>query len=301
MLENKNVISIGNVNAWVVSVNDPMYQRAYPREVRKEVTVSYLLGTGAMGEVFLAFRKRDDKRMALKSLKEEHLDNPKNRESFMNEVGFFKTLKHPNIIRMYSFIETENHGLFIGLEYADKGDLFHLVKDRKGLDESTARYLYFQALKALEYLHEKDIAHRDIKLENFLLVSTFSSIIMKLADFGLAKLKSPDTNLKSFCGTPNYLAPEILRVPVRTHVVYTHMVDIWSLGCVLYTMLTCKMTFDKNDEDFIRNIEYVNYPPPTRRGVPVSAEAVDMMRQMISLSLSQILKVNLRLFRDRVK
>lgn len=172
MLVDKNVISIGNVNAWVVSVNDPMYQRAYPREVRKEVTVSYLLGTGAMGEVFLAFRKRDDKRMALKSLKEEHLDNPKNRESFMNEVGFFKTLKHPNIIRMYSFIETENHGLFIGLEYADKGDLFHLVKDRKGLDESTARYLYFQALKALEYLHEKDIAHRDIKLENFLLVST---------------------------------------------------------------------------------------------------------------------------------
>ena len=172
MIFNDTIISVGNTKAWVLSINDKAFQMVHPREVRREVTVSCLLGSGAMGDVHLAFRKRDHKRMALKSLKKKFLQEPKNRESFENEANFLKIFKHPNIIRYYSFIDADQQGLYIGLEYADHGDLFHMIQESQGLDESMARFLYYQALKALEYLHDQNVCHRDVKPENLLLCST---------------------------------------------------------------------------------------------------------------------------------
>ena len=171
-IKHNSRISLAKHNLWVFIVNEEEYQKIYPREVRKDLIMSYVLGVGGMGEVNLCFRKSDGKRMALKSLKKEHRNHEKTRSDFEKEVNFLKTLKHPNIVRFHSFIETKDLGLYIGLEYADQGDLFHKVRSEIGLDEPIARFLFFQALTAVEYLHGKGIAHRDIKLENFLLCST---------------------------------------------------------------------------------------------------------------------------------
>ena len=108
-----------------------------------------------------------------------------------------------------------------------------------------------------------------------------SSLILKLADFGIAKMKKENSNFKTFCGTPNYLAPEIWRTPVRENIIYTTMADNWSIGCVLYTMLTCTMAFDKWDDDFLKKVDAVNYKPPCRQGVPVSAEAADLIKKLM--------------------
>jgi len=131
--------------------------------------ISKLLGSGASGEVHLCFQKSTGKRFALKGIKKEKLANEKELKLFFNEVKTLKKLTHPNIVRFEEAISTRNHGLFIVMEYADQGELFGTISRAEGLDEDTGRYYFIQLLKALEYLHSKNIAHRDVKPESLLL------------------------------------------------------------------------------------------------------------------------------------
>ena len=125
------------------------------------------------------------------------------------------------------------------MEYADKGEFFDRIAKSGGLPEAEARFYFVQALEALDYLHQNGYAHRDLKPENFLLCKSFipNKYLLKLADFGLAKKVSNDTQLKTFVGTPVYLAPELLIQKFRPERRYDNKVDMWALGCVLFVAL----------------------------------------------------------------
>jgi polo-like kinase 4 len=149
-----------------------------------------------------------------------------------NEIKIHSSLSHPSIVKLFHSFEDENY-VYLILELCPHGTLFHYLKQRGPLSESlTAKYC-FQILSALEYLQQSQhgVIHRDMKLSNLLLDENYN---LKLCDFGLAvQLEHPDEEHFTICGTPNYIAPEI--ASQQSH---GFPADIWSLGCLCYSMLT---------------------------------------------------------------
>jgi polo-like kinase 4 len=148
-----------------------------------------------------------------------------------NEIKIHSSLSHPSIVKLFHSFEDENF-VYLILELCPHGTLFHYLKQRGPLNEQlTAKYCY-QILSALEYLQQSHgIIHRDMKLSNLLLDENYN---LKLCDFGLAvQLEHPDEEHFTICGTPNYIAPEI--ASQQSH---GFPADIWSLGCLCYSMLT---------------------------------------------------------------
>ena len=188
--------------------------------------------------VNLCFRKKDGQRFAVKSIKTGKLEDGYTSKTFLNEVNAYNDASHPCIVKMEEVINT-NQGIYIVLEYAEKGELFDRIAKSGGLPEAEARFYFVQALNALDYLHENGYAHRDLKPENFLLCNSFipKKCILKLADFGLAKKVSNESQCKTFVGTPIYLAPELLIQKCRPERRYDNKVDMWALGCVLFVAL----------------------------------------------------------------
>lgn len=283
LLYQNTLVSMVRHSCWMFLFTARSFYKTFPSEIKRDYMISKLLGSGASGEVHLCFHKATGKRFALKGIKKEKLANENNLKLFFNEVKTLKKLNHPNIVRFEEAINTRNNGLFIVMEYADSGELFALISKAEGLDENTGRYYFIQLLQALKYLHSKNIAHRDVKPENLLLFKSFDEekFIVKLADFGLAKAKTEDTFLKTFAGTPNYLAPEILYSKVRPDRTYTPMVDMWAAGCVLYVMLCGDYAFRHND-DLVPFIDRVKYKPPCRKEVPVSPDASELISHLIT-------------------
>ena len=169
-------------------------------------------------------------------------------------------LVHPNIIRIKDTFETD-HVIFIVMELVRGGDLFDRIVEKGKYGEEAARIVMQKLLSAVQYLHENNIIHRDLKPENVLLVSPHNDTDVKLTDFGLAK-KASQEGLKTFCGTPQYFAPEVLKrkKSVSGSGRYGTSADMWSLGVVLYILLSGDL--------FLSYILYTYasphliYPPP---------------------------------------
>ncbi|EKX46902.1 hypothetical protein GUITHDRAFT_55421, partial [Guillardia theta CCMP2712] len=162
----------------------------------------------------------------------------KDRREALKEVEVLKKLRHPNIISMHeAFIEGGN--LNILMEYADAGDLAQLLHNARGrpFKEERVLDLFVQICLGMHHVHSQNILHRDLKTANILLTRQG---IIKLADFGIARVMSSETDMaKTMIGTPYYLSPEICEDRP-----YNHKSDIWSLGCVLYELLTLRHAFE---------------------------------------------------------
>ncbi|KAG0773642.1 hypothetical protein G6F22_014708 [Rhizopus arrhizus] len=141
--------------------------------------------------------------------------------------------RHPGIVGI-DRIYNEHKQMFIVLEYVRDGDLFNFVTDKHKLTEDETRFIFWQLFKAIQWIHNNGIAHRDLKPENILLASR-EKLHVKISDFGLAKILPKGKGLDSQCGTPNYVAPEILR-PTETRS-YGVECDLWSLGVTLFICL----------------------------------------------------------------
>ena len=159
------------------------------------------------------------------------------------EANMMLSLDHPNIIRIKDTYEIE-HWIFIVMEYVRGGDLFDRIIERGHYTEANAKLVMIQILEAVAYLHTRDICHRDLKPENILLVSQDSDCEIKITDFGLAK-RTNQEGLKTFCGTPQYFAPEVLkrRGTVTGSGRYGMSADMWSLGVVLYILLSGQVAY----------------------------------------------------------
>jgi serine/threonine protein kinase len=158
-------------------------------------------------------------------------------------------LRHPNIVIFHDALDTPKQ-IHIIMDFVGGGSLHHFLKKRPGrrLDDQVAKRLIFQVAQGIKYLHDKHIVHRDIKLENLLLDE---SNTVKIIDFGFSTIVPPGKKLKIFCGTPSYMAPEI----VARKEYAGFCADIWAVGVLLYALLCGSFPFrGQNDRDLYRKI-----------------------------------------------
>lgn len=167
----------------------------------------------------------------------------------MNEINMMRIIDHPNVIKLYEVFETDNH-INLVLELLRGGELFDKVVDKGFYTEKDAAGLMKKLLGALDYMHTKGIMHRDLKPENLILANTEDDVEVKIADFGLATYVDIDEQLFRRCGTPGYVAPEILADQP-----YDHKVDIFSAGVILYILLSGASPFygDSYNEILLKN------------------------------------------------
>lgn len=208
--------------------------------------IGKMLGRGAFGKVNLAMHKLVRKLVALKSLNKECLTDEVQKQKLMKEVNLLLKLRHDNVVKIYETIETKKH-IIIVMELCAGGDLLNYVRKRRRLKEPVAKKIFKQIIDGLKYIHSKYVAHRDIKLDNILLDGKGQ---VKIADFGVSKQSTPGVKMRDQCGTPAYIAPEILRNKNG----YTFAVDLWSAGVVLYAMLYGTVPFKAASMDELHSL-----------------------------------------------
>ncbi|KAG9493481.1 hypothetical protein GDO78_001404 [Eleutherodactylus coqui] len=189
-----------------------------------------IIGKGSFGKVLLARHKADEKFYAVKVLQKKAILKKKEEKHIMSERNvLLKNVKHPFLVGLHFSFQTASRLYFI-LDYINGGELFYHLQRERCFLEPRARFYAAEIASALGYLHSLNIVYRDLKPENILLDSQGHIV---LTDFGLCKENiEPNGTTSTFCGTPEYLAPEVLHKQP-----YDRTVDWWCLGAVLYEML----------------------------------------------------------------
>uniref|UniRef100_A0A182WD02 MAP/microtubule affinity-regulating kinase 3 n=1 Tax=Anopheles minimus TaxID=112268 RepID=A0A182WD02_9DIPT len=193
------------------------------------------IGKGNFAKVKLAKHVPTNKEVAIKIIDKTQL-NPSSLQKLYREVRIMKMLDHPNIVKLFQVIETEKT-LYLVMEYASGGEVFDYLVAHGKMKEKEARAKFRQIVSAVQYCHQKRIIHRDLKAENLLLDSEMN---IKIADFGFSNEFTPGSKLDTFCGSPPYAAPELFQGRKYDG----PEVDVWSLGVILYTLVSGSLPFD---------------------------------------------------------
>ncbi|KDR75942.1 hypothetical protein GALMADRAFT_68135 [Galerina marginata CBS 339.88] len=220
--------------------------------------------------------------------------NTSRNSTFAREISIMEKLEHRNICKLVEVFFQDDNAINLVLELVDGGDLLEHILKNGGLPEVNARDITYQMCDALAYIHSKGVTHRDLKPENVLL-SVDNPPLIKVADFGLAKVVDSLTMLRTMCGTPSYLAPEVVQQDNRDG--YDNLVDSWSVGVIVFSMLTNAGPFieDENQEIKTRILERrVDWG--TLANFPITNEAHQFIRGLLQedprrrLSLTNALK-----------
>ncbi|XP_042242818.1 serine/threonine-protein kinase MARK2-like isoform X15 [Homarus americanus] len=193
------------------------------------------IGKGNFAKVKLAKHVPTGKEVAIKIIDKTQL-NPGSLQKLFREVRIMKILDHPNIVKLFQVIETDKT-LYLVMEYASGGEVFDYLVFHGRMKEKEARAKFRQIVSAVQYCHQKKIIHRDLKAENLLLDS---EMVIKIADFGFSNEFTPGNKLDTFCGSPPYAAPELFQGKKYDG----PEVDVWSLGVILYTLVSGSLPFD---------------------------------------------------------
>ena len=215
------------------------------------------LGKGTYAIVRLGINKLTKKKYAIKIYTKLSLFDIQKKNTVKNEISILKNLDNENIMKMYEVIDTPKN-LYLILEYINGISLLQYIKQKKEqkIDEKTCKIFFYQIVKGINYCQLKNICHRDIKLENILIIDNKK---IKIIDFGFGIKTNNNTYHKFFCGTPSYMSPEI----INKEKYIAQFSDIWSLGILLYTMLTGNFPFTANSQNELFNkINQGNYIIP---------------------------------------
>lgn len=235
------------------------------------------LGRGAYSIVYKATCDKTEDTMAIKIINIFNM-TPRSLEILNDEVTIMELIKenpHKNIIRCYDIIKTSKE-LFIVLEYCDSGHLGDILK--KPIKEKYVQFYFSQLVCGLKYLDSHSIIHRDIKPSNILL--TAGGKVLKIADFGFAKKVTDNSLNETMCGSPLYMAPEIIG-----NNTYNNQTDLWSIGMILYEMLYAYHPF-RNCKTFyelklaIMNVN-IEIPPSNTKNKDVSHNCLELLRQLL--------------------
>jgi len=240
---------------------------------REKYEIGELLGSGNFSKVYKAKRKADGTEWAIKVIEKGGAD----KERLNTEISILKKVSHPSIILLEDVFE-EGNKIYLVMERVYGGELFNKIVEIGSYSEDKACELVKQILEAIQYLHANNIVHRDLKPTNLLLKSGDSERI-KIADFGLSKIVGPDMAMQTACGTPIYVAPEVLSGEG-----YDKSVDIWSVGVIMYIMLCGFPPFFDEDENMGELFEQImtgDFDFPSPYWDDISDDAQDLVEKML--------------------
>ena len=237
-----------------------------------------LLGKGGFASVYELVSSETRQLSAVKVMDKSALTKGRARQKLMMEVKIHKSLNHTNIVKFEHFFEDTDY-VYIILELCTNQTLSDLLRRRKRLTELEIQCYLLQVVSALKYLHSHRVIHRDIKLGNIFLSDKME---IKMGDFGLAaKLEFDGERKRTICGTPNYIAPEILDGRFG----HSYEVDIWSFGVLMYTMLIGRPPFETNDvKTTYRRIRMNAYSFPEH--ISISGESRDLIEKILVIEPS---------------
>mmetsp|Transcript_15077 Transcript_15077/g.21516 ORF Transcript_15077/g.21516 Transcript_15077/m.21516 type:complete len:524 (-) Transcript_15077:323-1894(-) len=253
-------------------------------EMLKKYELREVLGVGSTSTCHRCVRRSSGRSYACKVIDKKHIEQQFRGmiSQFQTEIEALRSLKHPNIIKLYDVYATDDK-IYIVMELMQGGELFDYVVKKGTLNEEEASHIVRQIVNALVYMHDKNIIHRDLKPENLLLVRQprgFHDAEVKIIDFGLSKhMNAPITS--SFLGTAGYLAPEMLQ---RRE--YSKSVDAWALGVIVFVLLCGCLPFD-DDSNFIPSDATIRakfklrFP---RWAVNISPSAKDLLFKLLDIN-----------------
>ena len=269
LVDKKNSIKqVALTNDVIVSGNEVNPEKIYLK--------TKMLGSGAFGEVWLVHHKDLDRDFAMKIIKKR-----KNRSSdekeILNEIEILKKLDHPKILKVIDFYSTLKK-YYIITEYCPEGELFNEIIKVGKFDEGQAAFIINQILKAVTYCHKMNIIHRDIKPENIMITNREKNgcLQVKLIDFGTAKIFEKGHQENKYVGSSYYMAPEIIKRK------YDEKCDLWSIGVILYILLTGRPPFDGNDdEEILENVKKGVYDKWSYPFPLLSPHAKDLITKLL--------------------
>jgi len=250
------------------------YQKGSPYDFYEKKSK---LGEGGGGAVYLVTCKKDNTEWALKEIRKDSYDLP----LLEREILVMKDLHHPGLVQMKEAFQDKTY-IYLVLDVVRGGELFDRIIEQESFDESDACAITAQLVSALEYMHDKGCAHRDIKAENVLCVDKKGTQV-KLADFGLANALGEASKFQSCVGTTDYMAPEMLE-SLR----YGFGVDVWSLGVLVYIMLSGYPPFyGKTENEKVEKILSAKYDFGHAVWNDVSDQAKDFINKCLCLQPKQ--------------
>lgn len=232
------------------------------------------LGAGKSGEVFLVEDLHSRKEYAMKCIKKNTIMSERRLESLYNEIKIMRSLNHPNIVKLHKVYENEKCIKMI-LDYCPFGTLYSRLLSRKKFEEKSAKNFSRKLLETMDFLHRNGIMHRDIKLENILMTSDSDDTSFKIGDFGLSCEVINTRFLR--CGSPGYVAPEILRDKK-----YNHKADIFSCGIVIFALVAGYLPFigESPNEILLSNCKCkINFEDKIWKKVPYPV--IDLISELL--------------------
>ncbi|TPP64731.1 Serine/threonine-protein kinase PLK4 [Fasciola gigantica] len=256
--------------ARAISLDERIYSRSpmdvdYPETSIFDFHVFELLGRGGFAQVYRAKSIITGQEVAIKMIDKKAMLQHGLTNRVRREVEIHSRLKHPSILELYTCFEDANY-VYLVLEICHNGELQTYIRQNGPVSEDVARHYLKQLISGLVYLHSHNILHRDLTLANLLLTKDMK---VKIADFGLATKIEPGEDHKTMCGTPNYISPE-----VASHGQQGLETDVWSVGCMFYTLIVGRPPFDTREvRSTLNRVLAVDYELPTT----LSPEATDLI------------------------
>jgi serine/threonine protein kinase len=219
------------------------------------------IGSGGYATVKLAYRADRDQFFACKIIRRKRIHSDYECKSFESEIRILQQLRCPHIVALCELFK-DNLNYYLMMEFCPNGDLFNVIVKLKRVPEAAAKVFIQQVLIALEYLHQRDIGHRDVKPENIMIDENGNA---RLTDFGLAKYAPPGVLTSTSCGSPYYVSPEII-----SNAAYSpQKSDMWSIGVVIFAMVSGQVPWKSTNRQMIFDqIKSGQYAVPPTTSIP---------------------------------
>ena len=240
---------------------------------------SGVIGRGAFATVKRAVERSTGNHYAVKVIDKKKVMHGM---AVQREVEILKTIQHENIVALKDYFE-DNQYHYLVMDLIEGGDLMDFITNNGVVPEDAAIEIATQFLSAVSYMHSINISHRDIKPDN-ILIAQDEPVIVKVSDFGLAKIAQSGSHLKTFCGTLAYLVPEVFahKQDPRIRKNYSDKVDIWSIGCMVYVILTGFLPFPQpTQQELYEKIIKGQITTKYLKEAAISPEGIDFIKYLL--------------------